>query len=90
MRGQQFTQQRRHGMPQRRQLRPLAGFEQRRAQLLFQVLHGGRHRRLRTVRALGRQAEAAVVGGQQELAQVLDLQGLGHDGCLSQIQVFRN
>ncbi|KAG0738425.1 hypothetical protein G6F63_016557 [Rhizopus arrhizus] len=80
VRGKQFAQQRRHGMAQRRQLRALAGFEQRRAQLLLQILHGGRHRRLRTMRALGRQAKTTVVSRQQELAQMLDLQRLGHDG----------
>ncbi|MNT18987.1 hypothetical protein D3C72_1542190 [compost metagenome] len=80
MGGKQFSKQRRHRSPQRRQLGTLAGFEQRRAQLLLQVLHGGRHRGLRTERALRGQAEAAVVRGQQELAQVLDLQGRGHGG----------
>ncbi|MNX84861.1 hypothetical protein D3C86_1166780 [compost metagenome] len=80
MRGQQFAQQRRHRQTQRRQLRPLAGFKQRRAQLLFQVLHGGGHGGLRPMRAFGRQPEAAMVGRQQELAQVLDLQRGGHDG----------
>jgi hypothetical protein len=32
------------------------------------------------MRALGRQAKTAVVSRQQELAQMLDLQRLGHDG----------
>ncbi|MCY1172773.1 hypothetical protein D9M73_129170 [compost metagenome] len=71
---QQILEQRQAVLAERRQLGFPALFEQRLAELLLQLAHRQRQRRLRAIRLPGRAVEAFQLGDQDEITQLGDLQ----------------